>query len=290
VIRGPEGEAEPPDDALGMLLAGQPAEEEPAAPAPREDSLEDRLAMRVAVRIGDRVIIRRTDAHLRLTGELTVTKDPGGEVRVVGAIESTNGWYLFQGRRLEIERAAVRFSGEWPIDPDVDVRATARSGGYDVTVQVLGTISEPSLELSSSPPLDQGDILAVLLFGKPTSELSGGQGAMLQQQALGLATSYVAPQLQRSLMDTFGLAAVTVSMPSDERAGTVGIGRYFGEDLFVSLAQDFGGPKGGTQRQLQGLIGTSVTIQYSLTPSLTLQTASSTEGESSVDVIWRRRY
>ena len=63
-----------------------------------------------------------------------------------------------------------------------------------------------------------------------------------------------------------------------DRAGTVGIGRYFGDDIFVSLAQDFGGPKGGTQRQLQGLIGTSVTIQYSLTPSLTLQTASSTEG------------
>jgi len=51
-----------------------------------------------------------------------------------------------------------------------------------------------------------------------------------------------------------------------------------------------GGPKGGTQRQLQGLIGTSVTVQYSLTRSITLQTASSTEGESSVDVIWHRRY
>jgi hypothetical protein len=68
------------------------------------------------------------------------------------------------------------------------------------------------------------------------------------------------------------------------------VGRYFGEDIFVSLAQDFGGPKGGTQRQLQGLVGTSVTLQYFVTPSITLQGASSTEGESSVDAIWQRRY
>ena len=293
VIRGPEEEAEEPEDTLGLLLAGQPAKqgaEEAKERAPREPSFFDDLAIRVAVRVGDGVLIRRTDAYLRLTGHLDVDKDPGGDLQVVGVIESAHGWYIFQGRRLEIERAAVRFSGEWPIDPELDVNGTARSGGYDVTVQVHGTVSEPELNLSSSPPLDQGDILSVLLFGKPASELSGGQGQVLQQQALGLLASYVAPQLQKSIMDTFGLAAVTISMPGGDRAGTVGVGRYFGNDLFVSLAQDFGGPKGGTQRQLQGLIGTSVTVQYSLTRSITLQTASSTEGESSVDVIWHRRY
>ena len=102
--------------------------------------------------------------------------------------------------------------------------------------------------------------------------------------------SYVAPDLQRSILDTFGLASLTFSMPSGDTAGTVGVGRYFGDDIFVSVAHDFGGPSGGTQRQLEGLIGSSVTIQYSLSPQITLQGASSTEGESSVDLLWHRRY
>src|SRR5690606_19506073 len=280
----------------GMLLAGKPVD--PDAEGRDEDDDEDderaesapsdfvdRLAILLAVQVGDRVIVQRTDALLRLTGGVTVAKEPRGELKVVGEIESENGWYVFQGRRIEIERAAIRFGGEWPVDPTLEVRASARRGNYDVAIAVQGTLSEPSLDLSSSPPLDQGDVLAVLLFGKPVSQLSGGQGQLLQQQALGVMASYVAPELQRSLMDTFGLAAVTFSMPSGDRAGTFGVGRYLSDDIFVSIAQDFGGPKGGTQRQLQGLIGTSVTIQYSLTPSLTLQSASSTEGESSVDLI-----
>jgi autotransporter translocation and assembly factor TamB len=296
VIRGDEVAAPGKDDALGQLLAGTPSDDEDdeddedEPPPPAEPSIVDRLAIRVTIAIGKRVIVQRTDAHLRLTGELEVTKVAGGEVQVVGAIESENGWYLFQGRRVEIEEAALRFGGEWPIDPALEVSASARSGGYEVDIEINGTLSEPTLNLSSSPPLDQGDILSVLLFGRPASQLSGGQGEILQRQGLSVLANYVAPELQRSLMDTLGLAAVTFSMPTGDRAGTVGVGRYFGNDLFVSLAQDFGGPKGGTQRQLQGLIGTSVTIQYSLTPSVTLQTASSTEGESSVDVIWHRRY
>ena len=47
---------------------------------------------------------------------------------------------------------------------------------------------------------------------------------------------------------------------------------------------------GGTARQLEGLVGSSVTVQFRLTPGLVLQGASSTEGESTVDLIWNRRY
>jgi hypothetical protein len=113
---------------------------------------------------------------------------------------------------------------------------------------------------------------------------------VLQSQALALLASYVAPDLQSSILDSFGLTSLTFSMPGGNTAGTIGVGRYFGDDLFVSFARDFGGPSGGTSRQLQGLVGSSVTIQYSISPSLTLQGASSTEGESSIDLFWRRRY
>lgn len=255
-----------------------------------ESELYDDLSMMVTVRLGDPVAVRRYDANIRLEGEVYLTKKPADELRISGGIGGRRGWYIFQGRRFEIQSAYVTFSGETPLDPYLNVQAKYRTGEYTVWIRITGTAKHPSLDLSSDPPLDQSDILSVILFGTPASKLDDSQGRVLQSQALALLASYVAPELQRSVLDTFGLTSLTFSMPTGDTAGTVGVGRYFGDDLFISVARDFGGPSGGTERQLQGLVGSSVTIQYYLTPQITVQGASSTEGESSVDVIWHRRY
>lgn len=277
--------------ALGGEEEPRPArlEDDPRAAA-GTPGLYDDLTMMVTVRLGDPVVIRRYDANIRLEGEVYLTKEPADELRISGGIGGRQGWYIFQGRRFEIRSAYVTFTGETPLDPYLDVEAQYRTGEYLVRIRITGTAKHPSLDLSSDPPLDQSDILAVILFGKPASQLNDSQGQVLQSQAFALLASYVAPELQRSVLDTFGLTSLTFSMPTGDTAGTIGVGRYFGDDLFVSVARDFGGPSGGTSRQLQGLVGSSVTIQYYLTPSITLQGASSTEGESSMDVIWQRRY
>jgi autotransporter translocation and assembly factor TamB len=85
----------------------------------------------------------------------------------------------------------------------------------------------------------------VLLFDKPASELGGRESAGLQQQAIGLAGSYVAPDLRSSVLGTLGLDAFDVSLPQATQAtvktpGRVSIGRYVSSDVFVSLAQEFG--------------------------------------------------
>lgn len=262
----------------------------PAASTPSGDTLFDRLAVRVAVDVDGPVEIRRHDAHLRLGGALELGKKPSGPLRVDGKIKSQGGWYNFQGRRLQVVRADLSFEGRSPIDPSLDVEAQYRTPGYLVTAAIRGRVTEPQLNLSSDPALSQSDVLAVLLFGEPASDLNSEQGNVLQQQALGLLASYIAPELQRSVLDTFGWTSLTFRMPTGTAAGSLGIGRYFGEDVFVSISQDFGGPTGGTARQLEGLVGSSVTVQFRLTPGLVLQGASSTEGESTVDLIWNRRY
>jgi len=262
----------------------------PARAAGELPTMFQNLEMLVTVRLGQHVRVERYDANLRLNGEVYLSKKPADVLRINGGIDGRRGWYIFQGRRFEINFAYVTFSGEVPLDPYLNVEAQYRTNDYLVEIRVSGTAAHPILDLSSEPPLDESDILAVILFGKPASELNNAQGQVLQSQALALLASYVAPDLQRSVLDTFGLTSLTFSMPSGDSVGTVGVGRYFGDDLFVSVARDFGGPTGGTQRQLEGLVGSSVTIQYYLTPRLTLQGASSTEGESTVDLIWQRRY
>lgn len=255
-----------------------------------EDSFLDRLAVAVSVDVDGPVEIRRHDAHLRLGGGVSLAKAGMEPLRVRGRVSSQGGWYSFQGRRLDLVHANLEFRGRAPIDPALDVEATYRTPDYLITAEITGSATHPELNLSSVPRLSQSDVLSVLLFGEPTSDINSEQGDALQQQALGVLASYIAPELQRSVLDTFGWASLTFRMPTGSSAGSLGIGRYFGEDVFVSIAQDFGGPSGGTARQLDGLVGSSATVQYRLTSGLVLQGASSTEGESTVDLIWNHRY
>ncbi|MBY0280493.1 translocation/assembly module TamB, partial [Candidatus Binatia bacterium] len=285
----PEGQERTIGDALADVPGTQPAA--PAASsAAAETSLFDRVSMLVTVRLGDPVVVQRIDAYVRLGGEVYVTKGPSDPLRITGQISADRGWYMFRGRRIVLQSAYVSFSGETPIDPYLTVTATYQAPEHLVTVRVEGTARTPQLELSSDPPLDQSDVLALLLFGRTTSQLTGGQGTELRQEAIGILASYVAPELEQSLMDTFGLASLTFQLPTGTSYGSVGVGRYIGDDIFVSIGQTFGGPQGGTSRQLGGLVGSSVTVQYYLTPNVTLQTSSSTEGESALDAVWHTRY
>lgn len=258
--------------------------------AARESATWRALRLSVRAALGRDVAIRRNDADIRLSGEVWATKTPGDQLRLTGHVDSQRGWYVFQGRRLELEHAWVTFSGESPVDPYLNVAAVYRDSQVRITVSVQGTARKPALDLSSEPSLPQSDILAMLLFGKPASELSGGQGQGLQQEALGLLASYVAPGLERSVIDTFGLTSLTFQVPSGAGAGSIGIGRYLGDDVFVSITQDLGGTQTTSTRQQQGLAGSAVVVQYYLTPSVTVQGAASSQGESAIDVFWHMRF
>ena len=199
---------------------------------------------------------------------------------MTGRIRLLRGWYAFQGRRFDIDEGTVSFHGEAPPEPTFNVTASHRADLYIVTVHVEGSGDKPTLTLSSDPPLEQADILAVLLFGKPAAGLGTSQAAGLQDKALDLAAGYVMPELRTSVMNTLGLDALDVRLPADEtNPGQVRVGRYVTSDVFVSLAHEF-----GTQTS------EVVRVEYSLTRSISVSGSTSTRGNSGIDVFWRRRY
>ena len=90
---------------------------------------------------------------------------------------------------------------------------------------------------------------------------------------MSLATGYVAPELQTSVMETLGLDTFELG------AERVQAGRYVLEDVFVSIAQQF-----GTQAaQL-------VSLEYAFTPWLSVKATTSSRGNSAIDLQWQRRY
>jgi len=257
-------------------------DEEPPAPAAAEPSpgLPAPLALAVTIRIAQDASVRRSDANIALGGELGLAKARAEPLRVTGQVRLLRGWFEFQGRHFEIKEGTITLGGGTPPEPVFDVTAGYRTPGYRITVHITGSADKPNLVFTSDPPLEQADILSVLLFGKPARELGRGQSLALQQQALQIATGYVVPELRTSVMNVLGLDTLEVAFPDrTEAPGQVRVGRYVAQDVLISLGQEFG-----------SRVAQVVGIEYAVGTNVSVRASTSTRGASALDLIWQRRY
>ena len=85
-------------------------------------------------------------------------------------------------------------SGEQRVDGKVSVTYL----DYDIHILLLGNLKEPIVKFESVPPVDDNQILAVLIFGRPLNELSADQqnsvsslNAAVADAALSVSSLYV---------------------------------------------------------------------------------------------------
>jgi translocation and assembly module TamB len=127
---------------------------------------------------------------------------------------------------------------------------------------VAGTLTQPQIVLSSNPPLEQADILSLIVFNQPINQLGEGQQLSLAQRAQALATGAVATQLANSIGNALGVDVFEISTaPESGAAAELTIGQQVGPNLFVKLQQGI-----GDQTQ------TNFILEYELASWLRLQT------------------
>jgi translocation and assembly module TamB len=207
-----------------------------------------------------------------------VRKEKTRDLDLTGRIEVVRGWFAFQGRRFQITRGTVQFTGGGKINPAIDMTAEYRLPEYQVEARVSGTADKPSLALSSQPPLEQADILALVLFGRPLNTLDKNEQSSLQQSAVNLASGFVAAKIASSVATALGLDSLGIDI-REVSSGEVGIGRYIGNRTYVSASQ-----------QLSGERGNEVSLEYKIARDWKIGTSASSTGDSGIDIIWHKRY
>ena len=279
-LTGPAPYATEPAD-----FGGTPAAE-PASPG----SVFDRLQMDVQLTVPNDLVVKAGSLQLpdapiglgaltvTLGGDLRATKDPGGRVRLVGAVNTIRGSYDFQGRRFEILRdGSIRFNGLDDFDPALDIRARRIIQAVEARVNVRGTLKQPEIVLSSVPPLEQADILSLIVFNQPINQLGEGQQISLSQRAQALAAGAVAGQLAMSIGRALNLDTFEIDVAPDGGGGpALTIGQQLGQDLYVKVEQGVGE---------QG--STNFILEYELTDWLRLQ-ANVLQGASTQQSVFRR--
>ena len=203
------------------------------------------------------------DINLTIGGDVSFRKDPGGDPLVVGAVEAVRGFYDFQGRRFTVTRgSAVTFRGPQPSNPALNITGERDVSGVIARVRVTGTARRPVLALSSTPPLDEGDILALIVFNQPLNQLGDTQQVDLLQRAGDMALGAIASSLTDSIGRSLDVDLFEVRAPTTGKAGELEVGTQVGERVFVGFRQQFGSAE-----------ATRLSIEYRLTEALRLLTS-----------------
>ena len=261
-------------------LAEQEAEQRAAAEQAAEDNVARNTTIDLTVRVHRNTRIKHAHASVDLAGEVKVTKERGAEPRLVGDIEVVRGWAGFQGRRFTLDGGKVRFTGGKETNPTLDIVAQYQAPDHMVEAVVRGTAQEPTLVLQSDPALEQADILAVLLFGKPAKALDQGEKLDLEKQALAITGGYAAAKIGESVSQALGLEKLGVGLQNlDIVGGTVGFGLALAKGLQVSVAQNL--TKKGERK---------VSLEYELGPNWQIDTSSSSGGASEAHISWQKKY
>jgi translocation and assembly module TamB len=216
--------------------------------------------------------------NLTIGGELTATKKAGAGPVLRGVVNTVRGNYDFQGRRFEILRdGTVRFEGLEEFDPTLDIRTQRMIQAVDVRVNIRGTLKQPEIVITSTPPQEQADLLALIVFNQPLNSLGEGQQLSLVQRASSLATGAVAGQLSQSIGNALNLDTFEINLaPEDGGGPEVTLGQQLGQNLFVKVQQGIGGQN-----------STNFVLEYELTRWLRLQT-NVIQGSSTQQSLFRR--
>jgi autotransporter translocation and assembly factor TamB len=245
-----------------------------AEPIPSRDTGVVAVAADVLLEVPGNLVLKGTDiqapggsvptglgnVNLTIGGNLRVRKEPGKGFEVLGDVRPVRGTYEFQGREFEIQReGAIVFAGTPDINPTLDLLATRLISGVEARVHLNGTLETPRLELSSQPPLDDADILALIVFNRPLNQLGTGEQISLAQRAAAVAAGFVGSQLAQPIGEALGLDVFDIDI-GGATAPSVVLGEQFARGVFLKFRQ-----------QLASSATSSFLLEYELTDWLRLR-------------------
>ena len=182
------------------------------------------------------------DMNITVGGVLQIRKAPGETLRLVGDVNTVRGNYTFQGRRFDITRdGRIGFSGGEQLDPLLNLEARREISGVETLIRVRGTMRNPELSFASNPPLEEADILALIIFNQPLNQLGEGQQVSLTERAGALAGGYLTSGLSRSIGNALELDEFEIQAQGENGGGpSLTVGEQVGRNLFFRLRQAFG--------------------------------------------------
>jgi translocation and assembly module TamB len=176
------------DVRLNLLSAvGQPRRAEPVPATYELPPWMADIGLNVSLAHRYPLLVDNNLARLQVAPDLKLIGTPQRPV-ISGRAQVTEGEVIFRRKSFTIKRGVVDFINPYKIEPSLDIAAEAQIRQWLVTLNLSGTPDRLVFSLSSTPPESESDILSLILLGRTSSELAGGQGGGGQTTRQMLAT------------------------------------------------------------------------------------------------------
>jgi hypothetical protein len=163
-----------------------------AAEKPRgEIGTFEKTNLNVRIQGSDDVIINNNIARASLNVDI-VLRGTISDPLIFGRIATKTGFVYFRNNEFRILNASADFADPRRINPTMDITAETTIQGYSIRMVLEGQMDHFTMVLSSTPSLEDADILSLLTVGTLSSEPKGIQGGI----GVNAATSFLSGQLQ----------------------------------------------------------------------------------------------
>lgn len=209
------------------------------------------IGLDVAVQAPQEILVQGRGLDAEMGGDLQISGTTDSPL-VTGAFNLQRGTFSLATGRLNFSAGQVSFNGaglKTKIDPTLDFTAQATIGDTTAIMRITGLADAPQFEFTSNPAKPQDEIMALLLFGAPTQQLTP-----LQLAQVGAALASVSGvggngslnplvKIQRSLgLDRLTVGSGPPTTPTGTDSGaSIAAGRYISKRVYIEAKQNTAG-------------------------------------------------
>ncbi len=244
----------------------------------QKDASSSTTKLKLSLSLPRRVFIRGRGLDSEWSGQFKITGTADAPI-IEGDLSPVRGNFTFAGKSFALQNGKVTIAGGDEIDPELDLSAVYEANGFKAIVSITGTASSPEIALSSEPELPQDEILAQVLFGKSTGQLSPVEALQLAEAVASVSGQLGSGEGILGLVrKTIGVDVLTAG--TNETSGEVEVraGKYVTDDVFVGVSQ-------GTDPT-----STKVTVEVEVTPNISVESDVGQDASGRVGVFWKFDY
>ena len=227
----------------------------------------------------DRIFIRGRGVDSEWSADINIASVKDQPV-IIGSMNLRRGTIDFSGRRFTIDSGRITFDRLSPNNPLLNIRATFETSDVTATIDITGRAQDPNIELNATPDLPDEDIMALILFGKPADELTAFESLQTAQAlaSLGGIGPFGGTGVTGSIRRATGLDMLNFDIDPESGGGSLTVGKYVADGLFVSATQDAQGKDG------------AVIIEYEITDNISVETEVRQDGDQTVSANWKKDF
>ncbi len=262
-------------------LNGSRARDESGEPEPKRAEAEVpggfQVDLDLAIEIPGRTYVRGRGLDSEWKGALQV----GGTAahpEIRGDLAVVRGHFDFFGDRYSLTSGNVFLDGSYPPEPIMDVTAERRKAGMTGRIILSGRPSTLSIRVTSDPPLPEDEVMARLLFGRNLTTITPIQALKLAQAMAALAGGNTVGFVGRA-QRAMGLDQLELVQSDDPGGSTaLSVGKHVSDEAYVAVEKGLGKDGG------------KISVEYEITPRITVQTEAGTDSGGGVELKWKWDY